>query len=83
MDLYNLILSLKVKKISPAKTFSDCVKERLKNSENLYMDTINNNCIYILSRSNYKVMKALERHQKHKEENNNGEKTEFGFIESI
>jgi len=48
-----------------------------------YEHTVKLNCRYILTRSNYKAIKAIERYNKKKERDQDEDKFEYGFIEVI
>lgn len=48
--------------------------------ENLYTESIRQNCKYILSRSNYKAMMVIDRYYK---KENRDDKDNYGFIEII
>lgn len=62
--------------------FNKGVQVKLDRIESNYNKAVELNCDYILSRSNYKVFKAMERFRKNKE-NKDGEETNWGFIEII
>ena len=63
-------------------SFKEGLDIKLNRIEDNYNQIIENNCNYILSRSNYKVFKALERFEK-KKEKEDGEKINRGFIQDI
>lgn len=65
------------------KIFKDGVSNKLSRSEEKYQNDIKNNCDYILSRSNYKAMMAINRYNKWKENKRNEEKNNYGFVEVI
>lgn len=83
-SIYSKLLEIK-------KELEKCEKEKskvlqygidlkLNRTTNLYNKAVELNCDYILSRSNYKALKAMDRYNKKKEkidENN------WGFIKSI
>lgn len=67
---------------SNKSSFNEGVQVKLDRIESNYNKAVELNCDYILSRSNYKVFKAMERFRKNKE-NKDGEETNWGFIEII
>lgn len=83
--LYNKLLEIK-RELDEASSDTESFKEglniKLNRIEDNYNQIVENNCDYILSRSNYKVFKALGRFEK-KKEKENGEKTNRGFIQNI
>lgn len=83
MILRDKLEGIKITPENREKLFFNCVEKRLTLSKQNYEDAVQKNCIYILSRSNLKVIKALDRYQKRKEKNNNEEENKFGFIESL
>lgn len=83
MTLRDKLNSIKITPTRPDALFFRCVKKRLQLSKENYESAIQKNCIYILSRNNLKVIKALDRYQKRKEKNNNEEEIKFGFIETL
>lgn len=56
---------------------------KLNKIDYMYNKTIELNCDYILSRSNYKVLKTIDRYNKQKEKTQNENKLNRGFIETI
>ena len=57
--------------------------KKLKRTSKAYEKAVQKNCEYILSRSNYKVLMAIDRHEKKKEkEDEDEEETNYGFIET-
>ena len=56
---------------------------KLARVEERYAHIVELNCDYILSRSNYKTWKALDRFNKMKEKDGNENKSNRGFIEII
>lgn len=62
--------------------FKEGIDIKLNRVEENYNKAIELNCNYILSRSNYKVFKALNRYNK-KKENQNEDQTNRGFINII
>lgn len=76
------------------KELKDCLKlkdnvlkneldRKLNKIDDMYNKTIELNCDYILSRSNYKVLKTIDRYNKQKEKKGNEDKLNRGFIETI
>ena len=63
-------------------TFKEGVDIKLNRIEENYTKAVELNCNYILSRSNYKVFKALNRYNK-KKENQNEDETNRGFINIV
>lgn len=86
MTLYDKLIGIR-KELSSLTGNRDVLKEGLKikldRIEDNYDRTIEDNCNYILSRSNAKVFKALQRFNIRKEKQGNEEKSNWGFIESI
>lgn len=68
--------------ISPKKILRDGLNKKLGRSDKKYQKAIEENCRYILSRSNYKAMLAISRYEKRKEKNNETE-AKYGFVEVI
>lgn len=68
--------------IPRSKIMADGVSRKLGRSEKNYEKTVEANCRYILSRSNYKALMAVDRYEKYKEKNNETESS-YGFIEII
>lgn len=64
------------------KIFEEGVNIKLGRTKENYEKAIELNCRYILSRSNYKALMAIDRYNKRKEKNNE-EESEYGFIEII
>ena len=62
--------------------FKEGINIKLNRIEENYNEAIELNCNYILSRSNYKVFKALNRYNK-KKENQNEDEVNRGFINII
>ena len=62
--------------------FKEGINIKLNRIEENYNEAIELNCNYILSRSNYKVFKALNRYNK-KKENQNENEVNRGFIDII
>lgn len=83
MTLKDKLISLKIEQYDPTELLINCVSTRLKISKEIYEDKVEKNCMYILSRNNYKTMKALDRYQRRKEKNNYEEENKYGFIESM
>ena len=63
-------------------TFKEGVDIKLNRIEENYTKAVELNCNYILSRSNYKVFKALNRYNK-KKENQNEDEANRGFINIV
>ena len=86
MTLYDKLIGIR-KELFSSTGNRDALKEGLKikldRIEDNYNRTIEDNCNYILSRSNAKVFKALQRFNIRKEKKGNEEKSNWGFIESI
>lgn len=86
MTLYDKLIGIQ-KELSSLTGNRDVLKEGLKikldRIEDNYDRIIEDNCNYILSRSNAKVFKALQRFNIRKEKKGNEEKSSWGFIESI
>lgn len=83
--LYNRLIRIRqeLDSMSSKKNlFNEGVQVKLDRIESNYNKLVELNCDYILSRSNYKVFKAMERFRKSKE-NKDGEETNWGFIEII
>lgn len=68
--------------VSPKKILRDGLNRKLGRSSKRYQKAIEENCRYILSRSNYKAMLAISRYEKRKEKNNETE-DKYGFVEII
>lgn len=62
--------------------FKEGINIKLNRIEENYNKAVELNCNYILSRSNYKVFKALNRYNK-KKENQNENEVNRGFIDII
>ena len=83
--LYNRLIRIRQELDSMSSNknlFNEGVQVKLDRIESNYNKVVELNCDYILSRSNYKVFKAMERFRKNKE-NKDGEETNWGFIEII
>ena len=83
--LYNKLIRIRQELDSMSSNknlFNKGVQVKLDRIESNYNKVVELNCDYILSRSNYKVFKAMERFRKNKE-NKDGEETNWGFIEII
>ena len=85
MTLKDNLLKIKDELIEkdPDIIYNQGVDIKLGRSEDNYQKAIQKNCEYILSRSNHKVIMALDRYNKRKEKNKDDEKSKFGFIEII
>ena len=86
-NTYKKLISIK-KELNNCITFKDTILQneldkKLTKIDELYNKTIELNCDYILSRSNYKVLKTIDRYNKKKEKTNNENKFNRGFIETI
>lgn len=68
--------------INRNKILVEGVNKKLGRTEREYNDAVELNCKYILSRSNYKALMAINRFNKRKEKNDE-EESEYGFIEII
>lgn len=86
MGIYDKLMDIR-EELSSKNDDVDALKEGLKikldRIEYNYNRTIEDNCNYILSRSNVKVFKALQRFNNRKEKEGNEEESNWGFIESI
>ena len=86
MGIYDRLMDIR-EELSSKDDNADALKEGLKikldRIEYNYNRTIEDNCNYILSRSNVKVFKALQRFNNRKEKEGNEEESNWGFIESI
>lgn len=73
------------------KELDSCSKEVIKAGVDLkigraeynYTKAVELNCNYILSRSNYKIFKALNRYNKKKEKSKDEKENNRGFVEII
>lgn len=75
--LYNKLIRIRQELDSMSSNknlFNEGVQVKLDRIESNYNKVVELNCDYILSRSNYKVFKAMERFRKNKE-NKDGEET--------
>lgn len=83
--LYNTLYEIK-KDLDELSSSIDSFKEglniKLIRIEDNYNSIVEQNCNYILSRSNIKVFRALNRFEK-KKEKEDGEKINRGFIKNI
>ena len=83
--LYNTLYEIK-KYLDELSSSIDSFKEglniKLTRIEDNYNSIVEQNCNYILSRSNIKVFRALNRFEK-KKEKEDGEKINRGFIKNI
>lgn len=60
------------------------IDTKLGRSQRKYQEAIEQNCRYILSRNNHKVLMAIDRYNRRKEKENNDEKEDkYGFVEVI
>ena len=83
--LYNTLYQIK-KELDELSSSTDSFKQglniKLTRIEDNYNSIVEQNCNYILSRSNIKVLRALNRFEK-KKEKEDGEKINRGFIKNI
>ena len=69
---------------TPEQNLQDGVNVKIGRTENNYNEAIKKNCMYILSRSNYKAMMAIDRYTKRKDKKSKDEQEDnYGFIETI
>ena len=69
---------------TPEQILQDGVNGKRGRTENNYNEAIKKNCTYILSRSNYKAMMAIDRYTKRKDKKSKDEQEDnYGFIETI
>ena len=69
---------------TPEQILQEGVELKLGRAENKYNEAIKKNCMYILSRSNYKAMMAIDRYTKRKDKKSKDEQEDnYGFIETI
>lgn len=72
--------------LDSAEVASNSLKEgvdiKLDRAERRYDEIVERNCDYILSRSNYKVFKALTAYEKRRKKQD-GKKNHRGFIEAV
>lgn len=83
--LYNKLKEIKYELDSLSSnitSFKEGIDIKLNRIQDNYNAVIEQNCNYILSRSNLKVLKTLDRFEKRKEKKD-GEKINRGFIKSI
>lgn len=85
--LFYTLLSMKKELLECSLNKDELLKNgidlKLARVEERYARIVELNCDYILSRSNYKTWKALDRFNKMKEKNRNENKSNRGFIEII
>lgn len=85
--LLNTLLSIKQELLECSSNKDTLLKNgidlKLARVEERYTHIIELNCDYILSRSNYKTWKALDRFNKKKEKSGDENKSNRGFIEII
>lgn len=67
----------------PGQILEEGLNIKLGRTERNYEDAVKRNCMYILSRNNYKAMMAIDRYNKWKEKNQDEEESNYGFIEII
>lgn len=65
------------------KIFEDGINAKLLRAEKNYTEAVENNCNYILSRSNYKAMMAIDRYNKWKEKKVSEKENKYGFVKII
>ena len=87
MTLRDKLLNIK-KELYLNKNPKEIIKEgidiKLGRTEDNYNETVKKNCMYILSRSNYKAMMAIDRYTKRKDKKSKDEQEDnYGFIETI
>ena len=87
MTLRDKLLNIK-KELYLDKDPKEIIKEgidiKIGRTEDNYNETVKKNCMYILSRSNYKVMMAIDRYNRRKDRiNKNEENDKYGFVETI
>lgn len=80
-NLYNKLKSIKydLDKAQSINPLEDGLDIKLKRAESKYKQNIINNCNYILSKNNCKVMMIISNYMSNKE-NNNGEETKYTTI---
>ena len=85
--LFHTLLNIKKELLECSLNKDELLKKgidlKLARVEERYAHIVELNCDYILSRSNYKTWKALDRFNKMKEKNRNENKSNRGFIEII
>lgn len=85
MTLHDKLLDIKSELVyrNPKELFDEGVNIKLVRSQNNYTKALKENCDYILSRSNYKAMMAIDKHTRYKEKNKNDKKINYGFVKVI
>ena len=85
MTLHDKLLNIKSELVyrNPKELFDEGVNIKLVRSQNNYTKALKENCDYILSRSNYKAMMAIDKHTRYKEKNKNDKKINYGFVKVI
>ena len=85
MTLHDKLLDIKSELVyrNPKELFDEGVNIKLVRSQNNYTKALKENCDYILSRSNYKAMMAIDKHARYKEKNKNDKKINYGFVKVI
>lgn len=69
---------------NPKEIIQEGIDIKIGRTEDKYNETVKKNCMYILSRSNYKVMMAIDRYNKRKDRINKDEENDkYGFVETI
>ncbi len=80
-SLYNKLLEIKEELNFKPFTLESGLDKKLERTNNNYIFTLKKNCEYILSRNNYKAIKAIEKYN-NKKENEDEEESKCGFIET-
>ena len=85
MTLHDKLLNIKSELVyrNPKELFDEGVNIKLVRSQNNYTKALKENCDYILSRSTYKAMMAIDKHTRYKEKNKNDKKINYGFVKVI
>ena len=79
--LYDKLIQIRSELIENANVLEEGLDKKLDRTSKAYIDAVNKNCKYILSRSNYKAIMAIDRYEKHKEKSDE-KKDNYGFIET-
>ena len=61
---------------SPKEIIKEGIDIKIGRTEDNYNETVKKNCMYILSRSNYKVMMAIDRYNRRKDRINKNEEND-------
>ena len=85
MTLHDKLLNIKSELVyrNPKELFDEGVNIKLVRSQNNYTKALKENCDYILARSNYKAMMAIDKYTRYKEKNKNDKKINYGFVKVI